>query len=78
MTFKTLTSSMYHQKVLNSFPDDSKDNNECIKEIDHILIISLTDGTIGLLCFKDRRDFLKRNILHFVKSKSNDRNNAII
>ena len=55
-----------------------KKNNECIKEIDDFLIISLPDGCIGLMFFGDRRDYLKRNTLHFVMSKTNDRNNALI
>ena len=49
-------------------------NNKSIKEIDIIFIFSLQDGSIGLLFFEDRRDFPKRNNLHFVMSKSNDRN----
>ena len=55
-----------------------KKTNEGIKEIDNFLIISLPDGNIGLTFFEDRKDFLKRNILRFVASKSNDRNNAVI
>ena len=55
-----------------------KENNECNKEIDDFFYISLPDGSIGLMFFKDRRDCLKRNILHFVMSKNNDRNIAVI
>ena len=71
---------MYDQekKVTNSFLGDSIENNECIKEMDGSLIISLPDGSIGLLFFEDRRDFLKGSSLHFAMSKSNDRNNAVI
>ena len=38
----------------------------------------LPDGSIGLMFFEDRRDFLERNILHFVMFKNSDQNNAII
>ena len=55
-----------------------KKNNERIKEMDDFFIISLPDGSIGLMFFKGRRDFLKRNILHFAMSKSNDRKNTVI
>ena len=55
-----------------------KENNECNKEIDDFFYISLPDGSIGLMFFKDRRDFLKINILHFVMPESNDWSNAVI
>ena len=55
-----------------------KKNNECIKEMAGFFIFSLPGSSIGLMFFEDRRDFLKRNILHFVMSESNDRNNAVI
>ena len=55
-----------------------KKNNECMKEIDDFWIISLPDGSIGFMFFRDRRDFLKRNILQFVMSKINDRYNSVI
>ena len=53
--------------------------NALKKQIIFFYIISLPDGSIGLIIFEDRKDFLKRNFLHFVMSESNnDRNNAVI
>ena len=54
-----------------------KKGKECIKEIDDFLIISLPDSSTGLMFFEDRRNFLKRNTLHFVMTKSNDGNSTI-
>ena len=57
------------EELYSRFRGILNENNECIKEINDFLMISLPDGSIGLSLFEDRRDFLKGNVLHFIMFK---------